>query len=281
MIAGSAGSISPVFDAPLLLVQGEERVLVAADLHLGLEHELWLGGVSIPSQTEKILASLLGFLEKINPDRLLLLGDIKHNVPRTSWQEKREVPEFLRRLCDRVVVEIVPGNHDSNLADMAPQGARVRSSSGFVLDDVGYFHGHTWPDERVLRARSLVTGHLHPAIRLFDPLGHSFSRPVWAKARLSSSAVEEHYGFSRDSEIVVAPAFNHLCGGLPLNEPAEEMRGPLLAMADLDSARLYLLDGTDLGTLAEIKRAQRKIKKSARIIAATHDDTHKKEGDYQ
>jgi putative SbcD/Mre11-related phosphoesterase len=279
-----AGSIYPVFDAPLLLVEGEERILVAADLHLGLEHELWLGGICIPSQTGKILGSLLGFLEEIKPDRLLLLGDIKHNVPRTSWQEKREVPEFLRRLCDRTVVEIVPGNHDSNLADMAPQGARVRSSSGFVLDGVGYFHGHTWPDERVLRAKSLVTGHLHPAIRLFDPLGHSFSRPVWARARLSSRAVEEHYGFAVDGEIIVAPAFNGLCGGLPLNEPVEEMRGPLLAMANWEGARLYLLDGTDLGTLEEIKRAQRKIKKGARIIAAAyddaiHDDNHKSEGD--
>jgi metallophosphoesterase superfamily enzyme len=112
--------ILPVFDAPLLLVEGDERVLVAADLHLGLEYELWLGGVSIPSQTEKILAALQGFLAEIKPDRLLLLGDIKHNVPKTSWQEKREIPEFLRRLCARAKVEIVPGNHDSNLADMAP-----------------------------------------------------------------------------------------------------------------------------------------------------------------
>jgi putative SbcD/Mre11-related phosphoesterase len=274
------GSISPVFDAPLLIVQGAERVLVAADLHLGLEYELWLGGVSIPSQTERIRNALLSSLREIKPDRLLLLGDIKHNVPRTSWQEKREVPEFLRRLCDQAIVEIVPGNHDSNLADMAPMGARVHSSSGFVLDGVGYFHGHTWPDERVLRADCLVTAHLHPAIRLWDPLGHSSSRPVWARARLSSSAVQEHYGFERNSEIIIAPAFNHLCGGLPLNEPVEEKRGPLLSMAEWDGARLYLLDGTNLGTLAEIKSAQRKIKKGARIIAAAQEDTHQNEGDY-
>jgi hypothetical protein len=254
--------ISPVFDVPLLLAEGAERVLVAADLHLGLEHELWLGGVSIPSQTEKILARLLGFLEEINPDRLLLLGDIKHNVPRTSWQEKREIPKFLRRLCDRIMVDIVPGNHDSNLADMAPLGVRVRPASGFVLDGVGYFHGHTWPDEKVIGAKALVAGHLHPAIRLPDPLGHSSSRSVWAKTRLLSRAVQEHYGFARDSEIIVAPAFNQLCGGLPLNEPVEEMRGPLLAMADWENARLYLLDGTDLGTLAEIKSGAKSAQQS-------------------
>ena len=78
--------------------------------------------------------------------------------------------------------------------------------------------------------------------------------------------MQEHYGFARDSEIIIAPAFNILCGGLPLNEPVEEMRGPLLAMADWEGARLYLLDGTDLGTLAEIKAVQRKPSKAVRII---------------
>ncbi|MDQ1282572.1 MAG: uncharacterized protein QG666_361, partial [Euryarchaeota archaeon] len=59
------------------------RVLVAADIHLGLEHELMLGGICIPSQTEKILSRMLSYLDEIKPDRLVLLGDIKHNVPRT------------------------------------------------------------------------------------------------------------------------------------------------------------------------------------------------------
>ena len=254
--------ISPVFDAPLLLVEGKMRVLVAADIHLGLEHELMLGGISIPSQTEKILSRMLGYLEEIKPDRLVLLGDVKHNVPRTSWQEKREVPEFLSRLSSVVKVDVVPGNHDSDLTDMAPLGVRMHPSTGFVLDGIGYFHGHTWPDESVVAADHLVAGHLHPAVRLADPLGHATVRPVWAKAQLLASVIAMHYGSSRDSrdcplnrEIIITPAFNHLCGGLPLNEPVEDPHGPLMAMADWDRARLYLLDGTDIGSMAEIKAA--------------------------
>jgi uncharacterized protein len=245
--------ISPIFNTPLLLVEGKQRVLVAADLHLGLEYELWLGGVSIPSQTELILERLLGYLAEIKPDRLILLGDLKHNVPRTSWQEKREVPVFLRSLSAIVKVEIVPGNHDSNLADMAPSGVQVRSPSGYVLDGTGYFHGHTWPDEKIMRSNLVVAGHLHPAIRLRDPLANSPTQPVWARARFLPQAVQEHYGFSCETEIIIAPAFNHLCGGLPMNEPCDDLRGPLLTMADLDQMRLYLLDGTDLGLLPEIK----------------------------
>jgi putative SbcD/Mre11-related phosphoesterase len=250
--------ISPLFGEPLLLVEGKERVLVATDLHLGLEYELLLGGVFIPSQTGHMLKRLQGTIARIRPDRLLLLGDIKHNVPRTSWQEKREVPDFLRRLATKVPVEIVPGNHDSNIADMAPAGVRIRSSSGFVHDEVGYFHGHTWPDKRILRSKMLVAGHLHPALRLKDPLGSFETHPVWARASLAPGEALEHYGFDCHCQIIIMPAFNELCGGLPLNLPCEGPRGPLLTLIDIDRARIYLLDGTDLGLLSEIKAIQEK-----------------------
>ncbi len=250
--------ITPVFGAPLLLVEGQERVLVAADLHLGLEYELWLCGISIPSQTDRILERLQNQIAKIKPDRLLLLGDVKHNVPKVSWQEKREIPDFLLRLSEALAVDIVPGNHDSGLTDMAPLGVRMRPASGFVLDGVGYFHGHTWPEKEIMHADLLVAAHLHPALRLKDPLGCSLTRPIWARAPLLPEAMQKQYGFAHEAEIVIAPAFNDLCGGLPLNEPCEEPRGPLLTLIDSDRTHVYLLDGTDLGLLREIKAAQKR-----------------------
>ena len=56
------------------------------------------------------------------------------------------------------------------------------------------------------------------------------------------------------------------------------MRGPLLVMADWEDARLYLLDGTDLGTLAEIKAAQRKPGRSVRISTIPQDVILTREG---
>lgn len=253
-------SISPVFDTPLLLVEGEMRVLVAADLHLGLEHELWLCGVSIPSQTEKILERLKGYLKDISPDRLLLLGDVKHNIPRTSWQEHREIPPFLKALSEEVKVEIVPGNHDAGLADLAPMGTRIRSSTGFVLDGVGYFHGHTWPDKSLLNAKTVVSGHLHPGVRLKEPVGHPMTKRTWVRTHLKEKSLQEQYGVEISAPgMIVVPAFNDLCGGLPLNEPMETEKGPLPKIIDLEASRLYLLDGTDLGNLSGIKSTLRKM----------------------
>jgi len=251
--------ITPIFDEPLLLAEGRQRVLVAADLHLGLEYELWQGGISIPSQTEKILARLMGLIARIEPDRLLLLGDVKHTVQRTSWQERREVPDFLRRLSSVVRVDIVPGNHDSSIADLSPPGVQVRPASGFVLDGVGYFHGHTWPDEEVMSTEYLVAGHLHPALRLVDPIGHSFTRPVWARGAVLSGVAEQQYGFPVNAQLIIVPAFNDLCGGLALGDPGDDLRGPLLSMMDPDWTRIYLLDGADLGLLSEIRAAGEKL----------------------
>jgi hypothetical protein len=250
--------ISPVVDAPLLLIEGKTRTLVASDIHLGIEYDLWLGGASIPSQTDKLLLDLKSQVAEIQPDRLLLLGDVKHNVPRTSWQEKTEVPKFLKSLADLARVEIVMGNHDPGLANLAPEGTSIRPPTGFVLDGVGYFHGHRWPDRKLLSCELLVCGHLHPGMRLMDPLGHATSERAWARGFLSQDALEEQY-FPGElpkafPEMVVVPAFNWLCGILPLNaldnEPKD--RGPLLRMIDFKRTRGYLLDGTDLGCLDKI-----------------------------
>ncbi|HWQ18453.1 MAG TPA: metallophosphoesterase [Methanotrichaceae archaeon] len=253
--------ITPIIGTPLLLVEGDKRVLVAADIHLGLEHELWLGGASIPSQTGKLLKRLRSHISEIEPDRLVLLGDVKHNVPRTSWQERVEVPKFLKSLSELVEVDLVPGNHDSGIADLATEGTRIRSPSGYKLDDVGYFHGHTWPDSDLFKAGVLVAGHLHPSMRLVDTLGYSHSERAWSRGPLSAEVVAGQYGEIQTlPEIIVVPAFNWLCGGLPLNAIDEENedRGPLLKMMDLDHTRAYMMDGTDLGKVGQALAAYRK-----------------------
>ncbi|MEA2046225.1 MAG: metallophosphoesterase [Euryarchaeota archaeon] len=248
--------ITPVVDVPLLLVEGELKVLVAADLHIGLEHDLWLGGASVPSQTEKLFSRLRSHLKKIGPDRLVLLGDVKHNVPLTSFQEKNEVPAFIEGLSALVEVDLVPGNHDVGLKDLVPSDVKIAPSAGYILDGVGYFHGHAWPHPDLFRADALVSSHIHPALRLRDPLGSSTPQRVWVRTPLRDDAVREHY--RRDLEVpemIIVPSFNPLCGGYPLDVAGKEERGPLLKMADLDRARIYLLDGTGLGRLGRIRKA--------------------------
>ncbi|HII06634.1 MAG TPA: metallophosphoesterase [Methanotrichaceae archaeon] len=247
----------PIPNVPLLMVEGKIKVLVATDLHIGIEHQLWLGGASVPSQTNKMLENLRSKIEEIRPDRLILLGDVKHNLPWTSFQEKSEVPSFLKSLSKIVRVDVVLGNHDIGLSDLAPPEIRIHPASGLVLDGVGYFHGHTWPDPEIFEAEILVASHLHPAVRLADRLGSGPPERAWVRTPLSPEALRGQYGQTLKSpEMTIVPAFNPLCGGYPLDSVSREDRGPLPKMARLERARIYLLDGTDLGRLDRIRALQ-------------------------
>ncbi len=251
--------ISPLLNEPALVVENNIRTLVIADIHLGIEWELYHSGISIPSQIEKRTARIREYIKKVAPERIVLLGDIKHNVPRTSWQEKHEVPGFLKEMSDFAPVDIVPGNHDGDIEALIPGNVTVHGMRGFVLDGTGYFHGHTWPDAALLCASLVVMSHNHPTIRLTDALGHGVSEPVWIRTHFMEKAVVEHYGDMgwKDPEVIIMPAFNELSGGIPFNESIhEELLGPVFAShaIELDKARAFLLDGTDLGTIGGIKR---------------------------
>lgn len=247
----------PIHDEPLLLVEGGERVLVAADLHIGIEHHLWLGGASVPSQTRKMLEGLVARVEEVSPDRLLLLGDVKHNLPRTSFQEKSEVPAFLKSLSRTAKVEVVLGNHDIGLSDLAPQEVEIHPATGVVIDGAGYFHGHTWPDPAVFEAEVLVASHLHPAVRLADRIGSGPPERGWVRAPLSPEGLSEGYGRKISGpEVTIVPAYNPLCGGYPLDAASREERGPLSRIVRLEEGRVYLLDGTDLGSLRRVRSLQ-------------------------
>jgi metallophosphoesterase superfamily enzyme len=189
----------------------------------------------------------------------VLLGDIKHNVPRTSWQERKEVPDFLKTLAAYAPVDIVPGNHDGDIEELVSENVSIHGARGFVLDDVGYFHGHTWPDIVLLSARQVVMSHNHPTVSLKDTLGHAVSEQVWIKTRFIEEAIKKYFGDITwsDPEVIIMPAFNELCGGIPFNESIhEDLLGPVFAnhAIELEKASVFLLDGTKLGMIKNIKK---------------------------
>ena len=104
--------ISPIIDEPILVIENKTRSFIAADLHIGIEYELDQHGITIPSQTEKILKKITKHLKKVKPDQIILLGDVKHKIPYTTRQEERELPEFITELAAHAEIYILPGNHD-------------------------------------------------------------------------------------------------------------------------------------------------------------------------
>lgn len=257
----------PIIDEPVLMVKGSTTALVIADIHLGIEWDLYRSGISIPSRMKYGLGRILGLVKQESPDRIVLLGDLKHNVPQTSWQEKDEIPYFLDALAEHASIDIFPGNHDGGIEHLVPKRSdiRIHPIRGAIIDEVGYFHGHAWPDPALLKVRHIVTAHNHPCVRFTDSLGYSMTEQCWIRTRLNMAILTEQF---RDMELldrkgkdipelIVVPAFNELCGGVAFNGSIQkELLGPMFTSGavDTDNAEVYLLDGTHLGILKNIRK---------------------------
>ena len=271
---------------PAALVKtNKTRTLLIADPHLGWEIQLQEKGIHVPSQTTKILKKLTGIITEYKPERLVILGDVKYTVVSHKFSEFQDIPDFFKKL--EVYIEnisIVRGNHDANLEPLLPENVELLPATGVTVGDVGVLHGHKWPSPGLLGCKTLVMGHLHPAVVFRDPTGCKITRQVWMKAKCETDALsktllqkngvkiersvaatlKEHYNLkARVKEIFIMPSFNDFLGGRPVNEtrPRKEIGskaliGPVLRSeaVDVDNAELYLLDGTFLGTLNQLRK---------------------------
>lgn len=271
--------IRPLPPFPALLIDGESKTLVVADLHLGFEFSLAEEGISIPSQMSRMRDDLLGLIDKYGPDTLLFLGDVKHNVPKISLQEWGDVPGLFDALMGRVdKIIVVRGNHDGRLDLLLPKGVEIRASSGTVLnEEVGLLHGHAWPNPRLLGTSFIVMAHNHPTVSIRTPFGFRILERVWFRAvcdgeRLAQ-ALAEHSGLghqrgistlfqkrynvsiSRKIDFVLMPAFNEILGGVAINRKPKNLIGPLFRsrLVDVEKAELYMLDGTFLGDVDRLR----------------------------
>ncbi len=273
--------ITPILNEPALTVTNTETALVIADIHLGIEWDLYRSGINLPSRINSRLDRVLGYLQTCSPDRIVLLGDVKHNVPQISWQEKDEIPHFLETLAEYAHVDIFPGNHDGGIESLfsGQKDIRVHPVRGAVIDGVGYFHGHTWPVPELLAASHVITAHNHPTVRFTDTFGYSIVEPAWIRTKFNVEVLKGHFRILdfesgrdwADPEVFIMPAFNELCGGVPFNESAQEdLLGPVFSSGgiELENAEVYLLDGTRLGMLKNIRKLQHtrvRVRKAGRI----------------
>lgn len=277
--------MTPVRPFPALLIRrGSKRVLVVADLHIGWEATLTQRGVHVPSQTSKILDKVLQLVKEAKPTEIIFLGDVKHTISGVEIEEWRDIPDFFEAI-EKVVpkIQIIPGNHDGSLEPLLPETVRILSPKGMTIGDVGLFHGHAWPAPELLGCRSLVTAHVHPMVVFRDLMGFRITRQVWVRAECNglelakpllkrlgvridqdrARLLQDHFDVKpRFSQLLIMPSFNDFLGGQPVNKKSlgkdrksKSFIGPVLrsGSVNIEDAEIYLLDGTFLGTIGQLR----------------------------
>lgn len=203
-----------------------EDVMVVADLHLGCEAALEGEGLSLPRiQTRKIQRLVKDLVDEVNPSRLIVAGDLKHNFSRNLSQEWDDVSMFVQGLRDSVPLEVVKGNHDNYLGSILREHGvpflRETSVSG-----VRIVHGH----EGAPDGRPTIMGHVHPSISLKEGVGPGVKDGCFL--------------YSEEQQLLVLPAMSLVAGGVDV--VAEERLGdmsPMLKGIDVDDLRPVVFSG--------------------------------------
>jgi putative SbcD/Mre11-related phosphoesterase len=193
-----------------LVLDGDERVLVLADLHVGKGAA---SSVELPvGDGADMIERVEGLLPTVEPDVVVVAGDLLHSfrtVPRAVRDTVAGLGRAVREAGARVVV--TPGNHDTMLESVW-DGPVERE---YRVGDTVVCHGHEPPETGADR---YVVGHDHPTITI-----EGRRRPCY----LAGDGV---YG---DADLVVLPAFNRLLAGVEINGmDASGFMSPLVTDAD-------------------------------------------------
>lgn len=222
------------------------KSLVIADLHIGIEHEIMKSGIRV-RQVEDLIERTSDLLRITRTRNLVILGDLKHNIPCMKYEERRSVPLFLEEISKKASITIVPGNHDGSLSDICPSKVKITESSGIIIGKTGLLHGHARIGKMLEKAKTLVIGHNHPMFMIEDSGGARFYRQVWVRGDINDGR-----------KLIIMPSFSRLVGGTSLNRirKGSEMLGPIARQIDLKTAEIHLLDGTFLGRLGDISKSK-------------------------
>lgn len=223
---------------PALLVEGE-RVVVAGDLHIGIEAKFEESKISFPRATAKMAQELVSICKANRSKSLVLLGDVKDSIGHVTLAEKSLIREFFSAL-EGFEVRIARGNHDAYLDTMlAEMGFDVEVSKEVLLEDVALMHGNAMPSADAVKKGYIACGHGHIAASV-----NGTDSKAWLVAEVGEGMHRHYEEYNGAIRLVNAPAFNRLIIGSRVGYGTEE-HIPMLnnELFDFAHANFYDLYG--------------------------------------
>jgi putative SbcD/Mre11-related phosphoesterase len=158
----------------LLISKEGERVLVVGDLHLGYEEALNRTGILVGRQMfDEMISDLNAVFGEVGKvDKVVLLGDVKHDfggISRQEWKDVNAILDYFESMAKKVVV--VKGNHDTILEPILKK-RKMKLLGVYIWNGFAFLHGDEDYDEIWKKEiDTIVVGHGHPAVNLQEPKG--------------------------------------------------------------------------------------------------------------
>ena len=158
----------------LLIESGGERILVVGDLHLGYEEALNRTGVLVGRKMfDEMISDLNAVFGEVGKvDKVVLLGDVKHDfggISKQEWKDVNAILDYFESMSGGVVV--VKGNHD-NILEPILKKRKMKLLGVYIWNGFAFLHGdEDYEEVWGKKTDTIVVGHGHPAVRLNEPKG--------------------------------------------------------------------------------------------------------------
>ncbi len=218
----------------LFLYLKKEKILAIGDLHIGLEEALQKQGFFIPRfDIDEVIKRLEKIFRKIKVEKIILIGDVKHEFGTISDQEWRDTLKVLDYLLEKGNVILIKGNHDTILGPISKK-RDLEIKESYKVNEVLFVHGDKIINEK---AEVIVIGHEHPAI--------SF------KSRSDEKFKCFLVGKYKNKKLIVIPSFNLLNEGSDVTK--EKILSPYIK--NIKNFRVFVVEDRvrDFGLLKDLE----------------------------
>ncbi|MHA1345794.1 MAG: metallophosphoesterase [Candidatus Heimdallarchaeaceae archaeon] len=234
-------NISPnlkIIDSLPILFIKDEKTLVIADLHIGIEAIMSEDGTYLPhNQTQDLIELVSYYLKEIQPNELVLNGDVKHSFHEPTKIENRDVQKFLRAISPHVKkISITQGNHDIFLNWVIKDIENVSFYKNHYSKGKYFFtHGDKdLPEILPKETKYIIIGHEHPILEARINKLQKIRAPAFVVVPIKKKEIT----------LIVLPAFSAYSSGTPINPVSKDnLLSPILRNdVDLSECQLYALD---------------------------------------
>ena len=234
-----------VSSKPALILEGESRNLIVADLHIGFEADLAAKNIFVGKNTtiNDMISEICKIIDETKPDSLILLGDVKSSIKSISKNEWDEIPLFFDKVGKKVEIVLIPGNHDSNIQRLVPDGVTLVSSTGLVVENTLLTHGHTIPSNNFSHVDKIIMGHVHPVFFKEDSVLNG--QRVWVSIKTEKQKIFS--SSSGEIEITIVPSFNKYFYATHKKKYKKSISPIIEKIKKKSSAKIVTLDGAVIG----------------------------------
>jgi putative SbcD/Mre11-related phosphoesterase len=209
----------------LALYLKKEKILVFADFHIGYEEALTKQGILMPRFQFKDMSDRLdNIFSQVQPETIIINGDVKHEFGQISeqeWRETLKLIDYLSKKCSKLI--LVRGNHDTILGPIAKK-RNIDTAVEFKTNSMLIVHGHKVPrlDKKI---KTIIIAHEHPCVSLKE-----------------GPKIEKYKCFLKGKfkkrTLVVLPSFNLVTEGTDVLQ--EKLLSPFLEQ-DISSFEAWLV----------------------------------------